>query len=237
MSEKVDLVLLSRIDRERDLRNHRLLGSASLRVVLGTLPDGPIAEVVRASAEFAEWWVYAELEDAGLGERTQLIRSYDRRQLRNPIVAKIESVRSSEFPGTPTTRRLVEYAALGAASQLIADVYYWENWNSQQALNLALAAPRGSADTSQSDAVRRTLTDDIFGPDRLIEFSRDWRTDTAIALARTMYEAREFSAMPILADALQDAGCDNDDILSHCRDPKQVHVRGCWVVDLVLGKT
>ena len=41
--------------------------------------------------------------------------------------------------------------------------------------------------------------------------------------------------MPILADALQDAGCDNDDILNHCRDDGP-HVRGCWVVDLVLGK-
>ena len=51
-----------------------------------------------------------------------------------------------------------------------------------------------------------------------------------------MYETRDFSAMPILADALQDAGCDNDDVLNHCRDAKQVHVRGCWVVDLVLGK-
>jgi hypothetical protein len=51
-----------------------------------------------------------------------------------------------------------------------------------------------------------------------------------------MYESRDFSAMPILADALQDAGCDSDAILAHCRDVKQVHVRGCWVVDLVLGK-
>jgi hypothetical protein len=42
--------------------------------------------------------------------------------------------------------------------------------------------------------------------------------------------------MPILADALQDAGCDNADILNHCRDANGVHVRGCWVVDLVLGK-
>ncbi len=42
--------------------------------------------------------------------------------------------------------------------------------------------------------------------------------------------------MPILADALQDAGCDNDTVLNHCRDDKQVHVRGCWVVDLLLGK-
>ena len=62
-----------------------------------------------------------------------------------------------------------------------------------------------------------------------------WRTDTAVALARKMYESRDFGAMPILADALQDAGCDNDDILNHCRGPGP-HVRGCWVVDLVLGK-
>jgi hypothetical protein len=44
------------------------------------------------------------------------------------------------------------------------------------------------------------------------------------------------SAIPILADALQDAGCENDDILTHCRGPGP-HVRGCWVVDLVLGKS
>ncbi len=59
-------------------------------------------------------------------------------------------------------------------------------------------------------------------------------TDTVVALAQRMYESRDFSAMPILGDALQDAGCDND-ILNHCRAP-DVHVRGCWVVDLVLGK-
>ena len=80
------------------------------------------------------------------------------------------------------------------------------------------------------------LIRDIFGnPFRPVTFSPEWRTDTAITLARQMYEAREFGAMPILADALQDAGCDTDDILSHCRgDGPQV--RGCWVVDLVLGR-
>ena len=78
---------------------------------------------------------------------------------------------------------------------------------------------------------------DIFGnPFRLVVFSPQWRTDTAVTLARQMYDSRDFSAMPILADALQDAGCDNDDILNHCRDTKAAHVRGCWVVDLVLGK-
>jgi len=80
------------------------------------------------------------------------------------------------------------------------------------------------------------LIRDIFGnPFRPVAFSPDWRTSTAVAIARQMYDSRDFSAMPILADALQDAGCDNADILDHCRGPVP-HVRGCWVVDLVLGK-
>ncbi|HJZ55720.1 MAG TPA: hypothetical protein VKE74_12200 [Gemmataceae bacterium] len=77
----------------------------------------------------------------------------------------------------------------------------------------------------------------MFGnPFRLAAFDPAWRTSTAVQLARQMYEAREFSAMPILADALQDAGCENAEILDHCRGSGP-HVRGCWVVDLVLGKS
>jgi hypothetical protein len=82
------------------------------------------------------------------------------------------------------------------------------------------------------------LLRDIFGNlFRKVKFNRRWRTDTAVTLARQMYDAREFSAMPILADALQDAGCDNEAILSHCRDAALTHVRGCWVTDLVLNKS
>jgi hypothetical protein len=62
-----------------------------------------------------------------------------------------------------------------------------------------------------------------------------WRTSTVVALARGIDEEKAFDRLPILADALQDAGCDNDDLLEHCRG-RGVHVRGCWVVDLVLGK-
>jgi hypothetical protein len=82
------------------------------------------------------------------------------------------------------------------------------------------------------------LAQDIFGnPFRPVAFDPAWRTGTAVALANTMYDARDFAAMPILADALEEAGCDVPDVLNHCRDPKGVHVRGCWVVDLVLGKS
>lgn len=103
-------------------------------------------------------------------------------------------------------------------------------------VSTAFAQDEATACTSEGSA-QAALVRDIFGnPFRPVTFSPAWRTDTAVAIARQMYEFREFGAMPILADALQDAGCDNDDILSHCRDANQVHVRGCWVVDLVLGK-
>ena len=76
------------------------------------------------------------------------------------------------------------------------------------------------------------LVREVFGnPFRPIDFA-PWRTDTAVALARQMYDARDFGAMPILADALQDAGCANEEVLSHCRGAGP-HVRGCWVVDWV----
>ncbi|MDY3552759.1 hypothetical protein R5W24_001848 [Gemmata sp. JC717] len=94
------------------------------------------------------------------------------------------------------------------------------------------AARRTAEQRAQAQIIR-----DVFGnPFRLVAFFPSWRTDTVVALAQQMYASRDFSAMPILADALQDAGCDNADVLDHCRDPKGVHVRGCWVVDSVLGK-
>ncbi|AMV25104.1 hypothetical protein VT84_11960 [Gemmata sp. SH-PL17] len=86
------------------------------------------------------------------------------------------------------------------------------------------------------EAAQCALFREVFGnPFRSVTFSPVWRTSTAVALAQQMYESREFGAMPILGDALQDAGCDNTDVLNHCRAPG-VHVRGCWVVDLVLDK-
>ena len=97
--------------------------------------------------------------------------------------------------------------------------------------------PKAEQQAAYERVAQSELLRDTFGnPFRPVAFSPDWRTDTVVALASQMYESRTFAAMPILADALQDAGCEDADVLSHCRDPKQVHVRGCWVVDLVLGK-
>jgi hypothetical protein len=62
-----------------------------------------------------------------------------------------------------------------------------------------------------------------------------WHEATLPRLARCVYDGRAFDRLPVLADALEEAGCHDADILAHCRGPGP-HVRGCWVVDLLLGK-
>jgi hypothetical protein len=62
-----------------------------------------------------------------------------------------------------------------------------------------------------------------------------WNGAMVPKLAQGIYDDRAFDRLPILADALEEAGCLNDDILTHCRGPGP-HARGCWVVDLILGK-
>lgn len=91
-----------------------------------------------------------------------------------------------------------------------------------------------AAERKLQPAVVREIFGDPFQP---VKVKKQWRTDTVLALAQQMYDAREFSAAPILADALQDAGCDADELLAHLRDPKATHYRGCWAIDLVLGKS
>jgi hypothetical protein len=62
-----------------------------------------------------------------------------------------------------------------------------------------------------------------------------WNGATVPKLAQAIYDERRFADLSILADALEEAGCDNLDVLAHCRSGGE-HVRGCWVVDLLLGK-
>jgi len=97
----------------------------------------------------------------------------------------------------------------------------------------------GFAEDVDSDErmLQAALLRDVFGnPFRPVTFDTAWRTATVTNLAQAIYHERAFDRLPILADALEDAGCTNADVLRHCRQPGE-HVRGCWVVDLVLGKS
>ena len=71
-------------------------------------------------------------------------------------------------------------------------------------------------------------------PTRPTKFDPEWRTAAATELARAVDAGRAYHLLPVLADALQDAGCEDPQVLGHCRDDT-THARGCWVVDVVLG--
>jgi hypothetical protein len=105
----------------------------------------------------------------------------------------------------------------------------------------ALAAVRAAAleydaEDEEGEAQADLLRDIVGNPFRPVTLDTRWLTSSVIDLASTIYQHRAFDLIPILADALMDASCDNDDILEHCRSDAP-HARGCWAVDLVLGKT
>ncbi len=100
-------------------------------------------------------------------------------------------------------------------------------------------AARATGDVRQESAAQADVLRDVFGdcfsPGVVQPSWLAWNDGTVRHMAAAIYEDRAFEQMPILADALEDAGCEDATILRHCREPG-VHVRGCWVVDLILGK-
>jgi hypothetical protein len=78
----------------------------------------------------------------------------------------------------------------------------------------------------------RDIFSNTFHP---VTVTRNWLAPIVKQLATAIYEDRDFDRLPILADALEDAGCNQPDILSHLRSGGD-HCRGCWALDLVLAK-
>jgi hypothetical protein len=99
-----------------------------------------------------------------------------------------------------------------------------------------LELPEWQVAHAQEEHVQADLLRDIIGnPFRPVFADPSWLTSTVVALAEGIYQEKAFDRMPILADALMDAGCADDDVLTHCRSDGP-HVRGCWVVDLLTGR-
>jgi hypothetical protein len=93
------------------------------------------------------------------------------------------------------------------------------------------------AERTELTALVRDLFGNTFRPvPALAPAVLDYNGGTAPKVAAAIYAERTFDRLPILADALEDAGCTDSAILGHCREDGE-HVRGCWVVDLLLGKT
>jgi hypothetical protein len=99
-------------------------------------------------------------------------------------------------------------------------------WNATYASQLRL----------ESSLLRDSVGSLPFRPINLEVEVLTWKDGTVVKLAQGIYNDRAFDGLPILADALEEARCTDPAMLDHCRGPGP-HVRGCWVVDLLLGKS
>jgi hypothetical protein len=139
-------------------------------------------------------------------------------------------------------------AVIGNMRQVPSERVYLSLLESPHQLNIAPLVRQVAEDSADWRFPRRVVTfaseraaqsdllrEIVGNPFRPAVCDPSWRTTDVLLLAQGIYNDGWFDRMPILADALQDAGCDSADILDHCRGPGP-HVRGCWVVDLVLGK-
>jgi hypothetical protein len=145
---------------------------------------------------------------------------------RDDLVAAIVEIESQTYHEDRPYRAAT--AAWHSAAVIASrDVAYFAAYHSTEADD----APADVVNAAFAD-VLRCLFGNPFSP---VPLNPAWLTSPVVDLARTMYDNRDFNALPILADALEDAGCDNAEMLAHCRGAGP-HLRGCWVVDLVLGK-
>jgi len=97
------------------------------------------------------------------------------------------------------------------------------------------SSPGELAEQREQADLLREIVGDPFRAVALAPAVLRWRDGSIPKIAQIIYAERAFDRLPVLADALEEAGCTDSIIVAHCRGPGP-HVRGCWVVDLVLGK-
>src|SRR5262249_31875427 len=116
-------------------------------------------------------------------------------------------------------------------------------WDFALAVTLMPRVVQETAAHGPEDRAQASLVRCVFGnPFRPVSLSADWLTPAVLSLAQVAYDERsppsgelDSQQLGVLADALEDAGCADRAILDHCRGPG-THMRGCWVVDLLLGR-
>jgi hypothetical protein len=202
-------------------RKLRLFGCACCRLIWYNLVHPESKQAV----EGAERYAYGLLSEESLDE------------LAGPAWAVVKEAprnRQAEY---------VEYlSAMTAAEVACADDYggwpFWERLVDVPSSVLQIAGlQRFGLKEAAMEEVMCNQFRDIFGnPFRPVSVAPEWRTTIVTDLAKCIYEERAFSRLPILGDALEEAGCTSLELLAHCREPRE-HVLGCWALDLLLEKT
>jgi hypothetical protein len=180
-------------------------------------------EVVTTAARFADGWATEEeLDDARI-RAANLIGD-------DPFVVRAFGLEAAAavaaMPAMEAARATLQAILLSARQNVsYADI---PGFDSQRA---EVEAQRG--ELWDQCALLRHLVGNPFHPAAVDPGWLRWNNGTIAKMAILIYNENRFDDLPFLADALQDAGCDNEEILTHCRMPME-HPRGCWVVDGLL---
>jgi hypothetical protein len=201
-----------------NLRKMRLFGVACCRQVLGWSADAPVQDTLAIAEQYAD----GELTDGGVRRRSRAVTTAYYTLMRTKGAQNSKRGRA-ELLSLTASMSTLEPEARNAAKSTVDRI-------------LGGRAVLGDLSVQNLRKLFPDLLRCIFGnPFHPVTLDPSWLTSTALALARGIYVERAFDRMPILADGLQDAGCNNEAILDHCRGPGP-HTRGCWVCDLGLGK-
>jgi hypothetical protein len=213
-------------------RKLRLLACAFCRRIEDLLVDERSRRAVLISEQFVDGWVTEGELRRAYEAATKAVEDWVNRTSTSAVYGGgVFSLPSADRKATALGARAVAEATAPLRPEIAVSTAF------------EAAIERGAAMDSTAWAVealgvpaRLRLIRDVFGnPFRPVPFSPQWRSEDVVAIARAIYEDRTFDRLPILADALQDAGCDSDELLEHCRGDGP-HVLGCWALDVVLGK-
>jgi hypothetical protein len=190
---------------------------------------------IRESADAKRLWQYVTLSLYGIGAdaSVDLLQTHfagameqDRiLDLRNNLEAV---ARQRSGGGYSQGRKPVKITKAAIRARVVLAALQQSPWSAAEGVT---QETRHQLQRSQCDWLRCLFSN----PFRPVTLNVSWLTSTVLALANGIYDEKAFDRMPILADALQDADCNNEDILNHCRQPGE-HVKGCWVVDLLLDR-
>jgi hypothetical protein len=192
-------------------------GSRAVADLVERAADGPVPDAEVSALPYD--WLTDDCGGPGPAERhAYIVAGHVGYSLLGPV-------HGSGFPSDDW--RDAESAAEGAAT-VVAEAARLPNGDEHLPAYRALQATEAAAQAG--------LLRDLFGnPFRPVAFDPRWRTADTVGLARAIYEDRAFDRLCLLADALMDAGCDDEQVLAHCRAVGP-HVRGCWAADLVLER-
>jgi hypothetical protein len=204
-----------------------LFACACCRCIWGLMPD----QTSRRAVEVAERFADRQATEAEVAAASDAIRE-----------AVYVATWAAEDGGEDGENRLdlggvaaeaADLTARFAAAWATGNSLWADSRTAAEAACIARAA--GASGKTQCDLLRCIFGNRLRpGPPVPSDVLR-WNDATVRRIAQAIYDERRWGDMPLLGDALLDAGCDNDEVLAHCRIGGE-HVRGCWVVDLLLGK-